>query len=109
MTGSLRLFVLFCGVVLAPVTFADGDAEAGRTKSETCRGCHAIGNYKNVYPTYKVPKLAGQNKDYLVLALKAYKSGERSHPTMQSQAASMSEQDMEDIAVFLAGQSGEGE
>ena len=49
-----------------------------------------------MYPTYSVPKLHGQRPEYLVAALKAYKSGERSHGTMHSQATSMSEQDMAD-------------
>jgi cytochrome c553 len=80
-----------------------GDKQRGQALSYTCNGCHAIPNYKNVYPTYSVPKLQGQRPEYLVAALKAYKSGERSHGTMHSQAASMSEQDMADIAVFLAG------
>jgi cytochrome c553 len=80
-----------------------GDAKRGQELAYTCNGCHAIPNYKNVYPTYSVPKLHGQRPEYLVSALKAYKSGERSHGTMHSQAASMSEQDMADVAVYLAG------
>ena len=80
-----------------------GDAKRGHALAYTCNGCHAIPNYKNVYPTYSVPKLRGQRPEYLVAALKAYKSGERSHGTMHSQATSMSEQDMADIAVYLAG------
>ena len=80
-----------------------GDAQRGKTLAYTCNGCHAIPNYKNVYPTYSVPKLHGQRPEYLVAALKAYKSGERSHGTMHSQAASLTEQDMADIAAYLAG------
>jgi cytochrome c553 len=81
----------------------NGDAKRGHDLAYTCNGCHAIPNYKNVYPTYSVPKLNGQRPQYLVASLKAYKSGERSHGTMHSQAASMSEQDMADVAVYLAG------
>jgi cytochrome c553 len=80
-----------------------GDAERGRALAYTCNGCHAIPNYKNVYPTYSVPKLHGQRPEYLIAALKAYKSGERSHGTMHSQASSMNEQDMADAAAYLAG------
>ena len=81
----------------------NGDPAKGQQLAYTCNGCHAIPNYKNVYPTYSVPKLHGQRPQYLVAALKAYKSGERSHGTMHSQAASMSEQDMADVAAYLAG------
>src|SRR3954465_11914290 len=80
-----------------------GDAASGEKIAYTCNGCHAIPNYKNVYPTYSVPKLHGQRPQYIIAALKAYKSGERSHGTMHSQASSMSEQDMADIAAYLAG------
>jgi cytochrome c553 len=87
----------------AQVPAVAGDAKRGKDLAYTCNGCHAIPNYKNVYPTYSVPKLHGQRPEYLVAALKAYKSGERSHGTMHSQAASLNEQDMADVAVYLAG------
>lgn len=83
----------------APVQSA-GDPQAGRIKSEPCLGCHGIAGYNNVYPTYHVPKITGQSAEYLVSALQAYKSQLRDHATMQAQAASMSEQDMQDIAAF---------
>jgi cytochrome c553 len=80
-----------------------GDAASGEKIAYTCNGCHAIPNYKNVYPTYSVPKLHGQRPQYLIAALKAYKSGERSHGTMHSQASSLSDQDIADVAAYLAG------
>ncbi|MEC9364485.1 MAG: c-type cytochrome [Sinimarinibacterium flocculans] len=86
----------------APAAFAQGDAEAGRVKSSTCMGCHGIPKYNNAYPTYRVPKLGGQPAAYLASALKAYRSGERPHPTMHAQAASLSDQDIADIAAFLS-------
>jgi cytochrome c553 len=100
---GLALFLLAPLVAQAQVPAVSGDAKRGKDLAYTCNGCHAIPNYKNVYPTYSVPKLHGQRPEYLVAALKAYKSGERSHGTMHSQAASMSEQDMADAAVYLAG------
>ncbi len=81
---------------------AAGDAAVGRTKADTCMGCHGIVGYANAYPTYRVPRLGGQHPEYIVAALKAYKAGARTHPTMQAQAASMSDQDMADIAAFLS-------
>jgi len=84
--------------------FADGDYKRGKTLAYTCSGCHGIVGYNNVYPTYRVPRIGGQNKDYLVIALKAFKTGERQHKTMNLQASALSDQDIEDIAVYLAGQ-----
>lgn len=83
---------------------ASGDAEAGQVKAYTCSGCHGIPGYSNIYPTYKVPKVGGQNYEYLVAALKAYRNGERMHPTMQLQAQSMTDADIEDVAAYFAAQ-----
>jgi len=77
---------------------AAGDAQLGEKKFYTCLGCHGIENYKNAYPDYSVPKLRRQSADYIVAALKEYKSGERPHATMHAQAASLTDQDMLDIA-----------
>jgi cytochrome c553 len=79
-----------------------GEISAGEIKSYTCKGCHGIPGYSNVYPTYKVPKVGGQNYEYLVSALKAYRAGERNHPTMALQADSLTDQDIEDISAFFA-------
>ena len=81
---------------------AAGDAAAGKTKAFTCMGCHGIPSYNNVYPSYHVPKLGGQHANYIAAALQAYKSGQRRHSTMRAQAASLSEQDMLDLAAFFA-------
>lgn len=87
---------------LSPAESAAGDAQAGMVKAYTCTGCHGIPGYNNVYPTYKVPKIGGQNEEYLAAALKAYRDGERHHSTMELQAASLSDRDIEDIAAYFA-------
>ena len=83
---------------------AKGDVEAGKQKAFTCTGCHGVTGYKNAYPSYRVPKIGGQNYEYLVAALTAYRTGEREHPTMQAQAQGYSEQDIQDIATYLSSQ-----
>lgn len=80
---------------------AAGDSEAGKVKAIPCMGCHGIPGYFNVYPTYHVPRVGGQHAAYIVEALKAYKSGQRGHKTMGAQAASLSDQDMADIAAYF--------
>ena len=102
---------LLIAALLLPAkqAMAAGDIEAGKIKAYTCTGCHGIPGYNNVYPTYKVPKIGGQNYEYLVIALKAYRAGERDHATMDLQASALSDQDIEDIAAYFAslGQTGE--
>jgi len=79
-----------------------GDPDnAHRNKTAMCIGCHGIPGYKTAFPdVYHVPKIAGQQPAYLVNALKAYKSGERTHPSMRGIAASLSDQDMADLAAY---------
>jgi cytochrome c553 len=101
--GLSFLAVALAAPMVAGAQSPTGNAEAGAKLAYTCIGCHGQPNYKNMYPAYTVPRLRGQRPEYLVAALKAYKSGERSHGTMHSQAASLSDQDIADIAVFLAG------
>lgn len=96
--GALALAVL----MIASSAYAAGDPAQGKIKAYTCMGCHGIPGYSNVYPDYRVPKLGGQNEQYIIAALKEYKSGARKHPTMYIQANALSDQDMADIAAFLS-------
>jgi cytochrome c553 len=82
---------------------AAGNPADGEKKFYTCYGCHGIDNYRNAYPDYSVPMLRHQHASYIVAALQEYRSGERPHATMHAQAASLSDQDIEDIAAYLQG------
>jgi len=79
-----------------------GDADlAHRNKTAMCIGCHGIPGYKTAFPAvYHVPMIAGQQPGYIISALKAYRSGERSHPSMRGIAASLTDQDMADLAAY---------
>jgi cytochrome c553 len=97
----LGLAALLCTISF-PV-FAQGNAEEGAKKNSMCAGCHGIPGYRTAYPeVYAAPKLGGQHASYLVKALKAYQSGARNHPTMKAIAATLSEQDMADLAAYYS-------
>jgi cytochrome c553 len=93
---------------LAPLSI-QGDATRGAVLAETCKGCHGVPGSHNAYPSYYVPKLGGQNLEYIEIALQGYRRGTRSHPTMQAQASSLSDQDIADLATFFAAWAGEPE
>ena len=102
---SITLATLLVLAISAPAVAnaqAKGDAEAGKRLAYTCTGCHGIIGYKNAYPSYHVPRISGQNYEYLVAALTAYQAGTRKHPTMSAQAQSMNAQDIANIASYLA-------
>jgi len=80
-----------------------GSAAAGEKKAAMCIGCHGIPDYKASFPEiYRVPMIAGQGAKYIVSALGQYKKGDRKHPTMRGIAASLSDQDMADLAAFYS-------
>jgi cytochrome c553 len=81
-----------------PIT---GNPQAGKTKAASCASCHGEdGNSENAM----FPRLAGQYESYLIRALSEYKSGTRSNPMMMGFAATLSEEDMRDVAAYYASQ-----
>lgn len=98
---------ILLSMILAQPALAEGDVEAGKQLGYSCLGCHGIDGYRNAYPSYRVPKLGGQKAAYLVVALKGYRDGTRSHPTMVAQASSLSDQEIEDVSAYLASLGGE--
>ena len=95
--------LVFQGFVLAvsAASAQQGDAGAGQGKIATCGACHgADGNSISA----EWPSLAGQHETYLVRQLMAYRDHERPDVGMQQFAATLSEQDMRDIAAYYSGQ-----
>jgi cytochrome c553 len=96
--------------VLAVALLAAGGAHAADNNQTTlenriaqCQGCHGIPDWKTAFPeVYRVPKLGGQKANYIVAALKAYRSGERDFPTMRAIAQPLSDKDMEQLANYYA-------
>lgn len=100
---TLAAVLTLAGAFFARPALAEGDAAQGETLAYTCMGCHGIPGYRNAYPSYRVPKIGGQKPAYLEGALKAYRAGTRPHPTMQAQGTTLSDQDIEDLAAYFAG------
>jgi cytochrome c553 len=93
---------------LTPIAL-EGDSARGALLAETCTGCHGVPGSHNAYPSYLVPKLGGQNADYIEVALQGYRRGTRSHATMQAQASSLTDQDIADVAAYFTSLPGEPE
>ena len=103
MTRSVLTVVLLAGFAcFATTAFAKGDPVQGKLEVYSCHGCHGIPGYMSVYPEYHVPKIAGQNEQYIIDALNEYKSDARKYPTMHAQASSLTEQQIENIAAYLS-------
>lgn len=100
LTGFLGAMALLAAGMVSAQSI--GDVQAGKAKSQTCAACHGS---KGASDNSAFPMLAGQHADYLVHALKAYKSGDRQNAIMNGQAAALSEEDMRDLAAYYAAQS----
>jgi cytochrome c553 len=100
----LSVSILAVACVTAFSAFAQeikGDALAGSKKNALCVGCHGIVGYHIGFPeVHRVPKISGQGAKYISAALNAYRKGERKHPSMKTVAASLSDQDVADLAAF---------
>ncbi|EPN4990998.1 c-type cytochrome [Vibrio vulnificus] len=88
---------LMSGSVLAA-----GDVAAGQAKAAVCAACHGADGRATI-PGY--PNLKGQNEQYLVSAIKAYKNKERNGGlavVMQAQAAMLNDADIANLAAYYA-------
>jgi cytochrome c553 len=96
------LTLLSFGATLALVStqlLASGSIENGKQKAATCFACHGVdGN--SVDPQY--PRLAGQYNMYLQQVLHEYKDGQRENPIMKGMVATLSDQDIEDVAAYFS-------
>ncbi len=105
---SVRVVFVAALFAVAPqaTVLADGNAEAGAAKSAVCGACHGQ-NGHSVNPIW--PNLAGQHSSYTVEQVKAIQKGEkRSNPTMQPIVATLSDDDIQDIAAYYATQTESG-
>jgi cytochrome c553 len=106
-TKIVLIAALLVTMTAANPALAAGDPAAGAELGYSCLGCHGIKGYRNAYPSYRVPKLGGQKAAYLVIAITGYRDGKRAHPTMGAQASSLTDQQIEDVAAYLASLGGD--
>ncbi len=103
------IVVLFVAAVVAsPVLAADpkptkpDPAKGQQIASEVCGACHSFDGSRG---TPANPILAGQHPEYLVKQLHDFKSGARASDIMSGFAATLSDQDVLDVAAFYASKS----
>jgi cytochrome c553 len=97
------LLAACCAMLSTGVTAQASDADPGLALSKPCVVCHGPdGNSTSA----EFPKIAGQHYDYLVKALKDYKSGARKNPIMGPQAANLTPRDIDDLAAYYSKQKG---
>ena len=92
---------------VSSLAMAAGSVEAGATKSATCVACHGAGGNST---NDQWPSLAGQDAVYIKAQLKDWHDKTRldSLNLMPAMAASLSDQDMDDLAAYFSAQTPTG-
>lgn len=98
----MRLSSFGCVVVTAMLVVPAyaGNPDAGKQKASVCSACHGL-NGISVMQNY--PNLKGQKEQYLIKALRDYRSGRRSDPMMSPMARPLSDRDIDDLAAYFSG------
>jgi cytochrome c553 len=101
---GLALAVVLCAALLFTTRVLAND-EAGKKKAdEACAACHGPEGNKPITP--ETPRLGGQQYDYLVQALSAYRKGTRDNAVMTAMAKPLTEKEVRDLAAYFAGRQG---
>ena len=106
---TMKPIVTLIGAVLAATLSWSAHAQSAQPDpkrgaalfGQVCVACHAADGNST---TAANPKLAQQHPEYLIKQLKEFKSGKRANAIMAGFAAQLSDQDMVDIAHWLASQ-----
>ncbi|NKI35523.1 cytochrome c [Wenzhouxiangella sp. XN79A] len=105
-TTIRRLSALTAALLLVgtATTAVAGNPQRGLEKSQVCQSCHGRNGDEALQDDY--PILAGQHADYLEHALRSYRDGTRENAIMAGFAATLSDQDIADLAAWYASQDG---
>ena len=93
------LLLAFLSLVGCSKAQSTGNADEGFKKAAICAQCHGKQGI-SIVPIY--PNLAGQKRQYLELALHAYRSGERINMAMTPHARKLSDEDIADLAAYYS-------
>ncbi|HWA38582.1 MAG TPA: c-type cytochrome [Burkholderiales bacterium] len=114
MTLRIPTLCLAAALALGAQAAAAQDKKADAKKAADvnvamCIGCHGIAGYKTAFPeVFHVPLIAGQNQAYIEAALKAYRAGQRPHPSMRGIAGGLSDEEISAYAKYYAGEPAAG-
>ncbi len=93
-------WLIFSIVLLMSAVPAGADPKAGRQLAKAkCAMCHGLDGMAVID---EAPNLAGQNRDYLVRQISAYRDGQRTNAKMDPTARFLSDDDIANVADWYA-------
>ena len=113
MTASIRLSCCAFLLLMSPLSWSHGSAQAGAALAGTCLACHGV-NGNSTNPEW--PTLAGQNAAYIERQLHLFHDGRRTGKPgdagasmMPAMATALSDQNIEDVAAYYSQQTPAGQ
>lgn len=101
LASSFAIAVIATSMLSLPSMAQSVDVSAGRKRAEVCMACHGEDGRSKTPGT---PHLAGQDREYLIKALRAYRIGEaRRDETMVAMTRPLSDADIINIAAYFSG------
>jgi cytochrome c553 len=96
---TLAALAAAAAVAAAAAPAAAQDAAAGRQKALQCQACHGLDGLAKIPGA---PHLAGQVEEYLVSAMREYRSGARKNEMMTVAVRELTDADIADLAAYYA-------
>ncbi len=100
------LLALILGLTATAAVADEEEGKPARSGEEIAKNCVSCHGEKGISQNDMYPHLAGQHADYIVHALKDYKSGQRKDQVMKGMADTLSDSDIEAVAKYFASQDG---
>src|SRR5215510_2385733 len=99
MKHAVAAAAVIAAACAASASFAADPAAGKKVASGTCAVCHGV---DGIARNPDAPHLAGENVEYLMRQLKAFKAGERKHEQMSIIAQSLSDEQMANVAAWYS-------
>ena len=96
--GLVPIIMMIIAGAMLPLAAQAGDAKAAQAAS-LCAGCHGP---KGVSSNPLWPNLAGQQEQYLIKQIKAFRDGQRNDPSMAPMVKSLSDADIDNLAAYFS-------
>jgi len=104
LANPLVLAVAFCATLACTTAMGASDDVGKKKADEACAACHGPEGNKPITP--ETPRLAGQQYDYLVQALTAYRKGTRDNAVMSAMAKPLTEKEVHEVSWYFSRQQG---
>ena len=100
-TSAIIAMLALTGLINTPLQAGDAGAGASAYMAKGCVGCHGAAGKQ---PIANYPAVGGKPAEFISAELNKFRSGERNNPIMMPMAAGLTDDDVANLAAYLATQ-----